>query len=308
LPFAGIKKFFGQSNKHGITSLALSDNIIFDINDFRNTQASNGTTVNGITMLAWMIKNGTIISEYGGLAFANVEIEDCDIVDGTNKPDVTKLPTLETLKIDGSAEIDMSKFGGVFKILREEDKHKPKLVKEAVIQHITEILGENAINENAIAFSEEFAKMTPFGSAVGVTASDGVTLYTGAFEGVDWHESLHRILELIIDPKRRDAIYEQLAKELGVLDEYHKELEQVKEGTPLSLNSAHRLIAEYAADTYMDLMNKRVDLKHFKLLNKILNRILDWGRILWNFKKRNLYKLYLDVNKGKFRNYKGEIL
>ena len=129
---------------------------------------------------------------------------------------------------------------------------------------------------------------------VGKATADAITLYNEAFDGVDYHEAFHRIFELFVPKATRDSIYEKTAQRIGV------DLKQSNESTDFI---GHRQVAEWLADKYMESRRYNVN-TGIQWLDKLINYIVDLVRSYCSISNRDLYRVFLDINSGKYKNQK----
>ena len=291
LPFGGIKQFFIEQNGN-ITALNITDTIKFDLEDFKSVTAKSGVKRQGVNGFAYYLKHGMLRTQYNSMGSANVEIKEAMIDNGKQTSvspnginDTQPIGSVSTV-IDSSA-IDDS----LFKVF--DGKASSKLLSEdKARKHIAEILGENV----PVEFQRTFIRVAS-GAAhvIGNCKTDAIILSSLAFPGVEYHEAFHRIFELLIPSIERDRIYNKIATRLG-LQLYNQDGKENKD--------AFRQVAEYAADHYMNHMNYHMTDLKIPFLTKIYNKIHDWVSVLLHFSDRELYRTFIRVNKGEYRNAK----
>lgn len=292
LPFGGIRQFFVEQNG-AITSLDITDTIKFDLEDFRVVKSPSGVTRQGVNGFAYYLKHGMLRTQYANMGGANVEIKDAMIdrdqsvdvsangVQSTpNMPEATPIGSVSTV-------IDTSSIDDLFKIADPSKKTKP-ISEEKARKHIAEILGEHV----PVEFQPTFIKVAS-GAAhvVGNCKADAIVLSSYAWSGVEYHEAFHRVFELLLPSHERDAIYQKIAKRIGV--ELYQDGKENKQ--------AFREVAEYAADHYMEHMQHHMTDLKIPFLTKIYNKIHDWVSMLWHWSDRDLYKTFIEVNDGKYK-------
>jgi hypothetical protein len=180
------------------------------------------------------------------------------------------------------------------KRMERGDESKPKLTPEQIKKNLRPILCDEVDDPTVIQLITTLSVDPRFKNAavVGLAHADGIKIYKAAFEGVDYHEAFHRIFELFVDPKQRDKVYNTVAKELGLdLSKDSEENNWIR----------HRLVAEHVADAYMDYKGREFNTR-FNWLNRILNKIRDIVNALFRISDRQLYKIFMDVNSGKYRS------
>ena len=282
--FKGIKKFFGQNAD--VQSFSVTPDIRFDRSDILGK---------GLSGLGWYIKTGRLITNFEDIVAPLVSIGDADYFGEIKEQPVNKVPTIneqiETVPDDDIVDIQ---FGDLYKRLTEEDKNKPKLTPEKIKENLRPILGNEVDDETVLDIVTYLATdpRVKDAAVVGKAHKDGITIYSSAFEGVEYHEAFHRIFELFVPIDVRDKIYDAVGKQLGLdLSKDSKENDFAQ----------HRIVAEHVADAYMDY--KAGEFKtRFSLLNRILNKLRDWVNRLFRISDRQLYKIFLEVNSGKYRS------
>jgi len=277
--FKKVKRFFGQHAD--AQSLVITPDIKFDRSDIQDR---------GLTGFAWYIKTGRLVTNYKNVIAPIVSIGDVNYFTPGQTTQATQVNTAEQNGVDDGI-IDLT---GLFKRRTEKDSNKPRLTPEQIKKNLRPILGDEVDDPTVIKIITDIAQDPRFtdASVVGLAHTYGIRLYGDAFTGVDYHEAFHRIFELFVNPQVRDKIYDNVAKRIGVdLSKSSKE----NDYTP------HRLVAEYCADKYMDYKLGEFD-TGIKLLDRVLNYIRDIVNILAHWSDRQLYKVFMEVNSGKYRS------
>ena len=286
--FVNIKKFFGQNAD--VQSLVVTPDIKFDRSDILGE---------GLSGLGWYIKNGRLITDFEDIVAPLVSIGDVGYFDDTkDESSIDQVKTIEEQipeQVKDNDELDIEFFmPDLQKRMGRGDESKPKLTPEQIKKNLRPILGDEVDDPTVIQLITTLSVDPRFENAavVGLAHADGIKIYKAAFKGVDYHEAFHRIFELFVDPKQRDKIYNTVAKELGLdLSKDSEENNWIR----------HRLVAEHVADTYMDYKGREFNTR-FNWLNRILNKIRDIVNALFHISDRQLYKIFMDVNSGKYRS------
>ena len=282
--FKGIKKFFGQNAD--VQSLTITPDIRFDRSDLLGK---------GLSGIGWYVKTGRLITNFEDIVAPLVSVGDAGYFGEVKEQPMNQVPTI-TEQIAEVADDDIVdiQFGDLQKRLTEKDADKPKLTPEKIKENLRPILGDEVDDPVMLQIVTEFATDPKYKDAavVGKAHKDGITIYSAAFEGVEYHEAFHRIFELFVPVELRDKLYSTIGKQLGLdLSKDSKENDYAQ----------HRMVAEYVADAYMEY--KAGEFKtRFSLLNRILNKIRDWVNRLFRISDRQLYKIFLEVNSGKYRS------
>lgn len=289
--FNKIKRFFAN-NKHGIKTLDISPSIKFDMGDFKG---------DGISGIGWYIKRGMFNTRYDGFEAPKVSINNVGLFNSPIIPKQSESTTdpIEPTKIDPASGFDLDDLGAVNwgsapKRKTESDKNKPILTPEQIKKHLRPILGDLVDDPGVVQIIQELDSDPRVKDAcvVGKASHDAITLYNGAFEYVDYHEAFHRIFELFVPATTRNAIYQKVAKAQNI---------DLSSSTKENNFAGHRQIAEWLADKYME--HRRYNIStNYNWLNRIINWISDVARLFWNIGDRKLYKVFLDINSGKYKN------
>ena len=295
-PFSGIKKFFAVND---VKQLKISDSIQFDFDDFATKTSKTGVKRNGLNGFGYYLKHGLLRTQYSGLGSCNVEIADVELEnvggeqignsDTTNIPQIPEAQNGE-ISID-DIDVDDSLIDSFLnKVATQNDVSKKRLPREVAERHIREILGDAV----PVKFIEGFIKVAG-GPAhvIGNCKADAIEISNLAYSGVEYHEAFHRIFETLVAERERDTIYQKIAKREGI-NLYNEDGSENKD--------AFRQCAEYAADRYMDHMNRHMTDIKIPFLTKIFNFIHDWASMFCHIKDRDLYKIFIRVNRGYYKN------
>lgn len=293
LPFKNLRRFFIENNNSNksISSIQISETLNFNLDDFKTVTSTKGIKRQGLNGFAYYLKHNMLCTQYGGMGSCNVEINDVILED--NYVPVVQDNGSIIIPNANSDEVQINE-DVIDALLLKKSKYgtKHQLNKERALRHLREIIGDKV----PVKFENDFltvANCTPF--VIGNCKADCIALSTFAYNGVEYHEAYHRIFEMLLPEKQRDFIYNKIAKRIGV-QLYNKDGSENKQ--------AFRECSEYAADRYMDHMNHHMTDIKIPFLTKIYNKIHDWAAMFIHFNDRDLYRTFIEVNKGKYASIK----
>jgi len=149
---------------------------------------------------------------------------------------------------------------------------------EKSINFIKSKLGDNfdvKVLEDAISLHNG-------GSAMGMTSGNRIDLYKLAEKGTEFHEVYHRASLLLIPRSRRMAIYDQVRTTNDAF-KYATDIE----------------VEEYLAEKFRErLLSNDVDPANGTMINIAFRKISNAFNALSNFKDRDIYRLYRDIETG----------
>lgn len=299
--FANIRKFFAKAENVGKT-LNISPNLTFDFNDFKVVDSTKnpGKQNDGLTGLGWAIKHGWFVTRYGGMNATNVGIDEVALIEdkpiSVEKDDVVSAEeAVKDTNLNTEDILDL--VGFVAKRETEFDVNKPKLTKEQIKKNLRPILGNLVDDPNIFKIIEDcdYDNSKPKAKIVGKASSDAITIYNAAFAGVDYHEAFHRIFELYVPEKTRNAIYDKVAKQLGI---------DLSKSTKENEFYGHRLVAEKVADLYMDTKLNQEKHSKYSFLDRIFTLLNDIVNLFKNLNQLQLYFLFLKTDLGLYKNKK----
>lgn len=293
LPFAGIRRMFveNNSNSNKLDSIKITDTLSFSVDDFKTTTSKNGVVRNGVNGFAFYLKHGMLNTQYVRLGHSNVEIKNAMLEDDS-EPEVQangipEAPSAEQVTEQVDDDID------AFLLKQYTYAKRPKklMTEEKAKRHIQEILGDVQVD-----FVDDFIKvLSGAAHVVGCCKADSIAISSYATPRVEYHEAFHRIFETLIPESKRVKIQKQIAERLG-LTLYNEDGTENKD--------AFREVAEYVADRYMDHMQYHFTDIKIPILSKAFNRVHDWAAQFVHYSDRDLYKIFIEVNKGKYKNAK----
>ncbi len=286
--FVKIKKFFAN-NKDGIKTIDVSNSIKFDFEDFKD---------NGLSGIGWYLKRGMLVTDYERIDAPMVSINDVGISTQQSERINKEEDFIGDSSVDAAVrDVTIDDLIAVqWKTKQVKDSNKPLLTEQSIKKHLRPILGDVVDDPNVVTIMATIANDPRIKNAkvVGKATSDAITLYNEAFDGVDYHEAFHRIFELFVPKATRDSIYEKTAQRIGV------DLKQSNESTDFI---GHRQVAEWLADKYMESRRYNVN-TGIQWLDKLINYIVDLVRSYCSISNRDLYRVFLDINSGKYKNQK----
>ena len=306
--------------------------IEFDIKDF--VDESNKEHSAGVSGIVWYARHGFLNTQFNGfentiLVFdedAGVAIVDRETpIDGNS----TDRAVEENEKLaDVAAESPETKKADV--VLPEPDVEMPKapvkkkkrqyniidddeLAKkesklpdeseridlEQAKQHILDILGDKyfsveQITEHKDLTVEQILNMFKNGPVtLGFCSHEFIKLSKFARRGTEYHEVFHAVVELLLDDKQRQKVYEAYAKAKNI-KLYDKDGNEIVENM--------KAVTEGLADEFMLYAMDRPTIKLTWNIRRLWNSIVSWMKFYNNIGSYKLYKLYRDVNRGKYKD------
>lgn len=275
--FGGLKRWISE---HG--NLVISKNLVFDEDDVNK----NGTGFYGI---GWSIKHGRLLSNVSSIYEPSISLSNPRIDDGTvshkieehaeQEPDVVNnRPKPRSFGEDGGLLDAGASFGVDF--YATDTIPEESLDEDEAREDIKRMLGDAAVE-----FVDDILCILNNGlKALGATLSNVIVLSKLAPKGTQFHESFHWILELLLDNKTRQRIYDAFSR-------LHPEID----------SSNPRNITEGLAEDFRAYANKEKDSSKWA---RFWRRIWNFIKFMFNADKRVLYKLYRDSYRGKYKNIK----
>lgn len=301
--------------------------IEFDMKDFVNEADPKSTGVSG---MVWYARHGFLQTRFNGfentiLVFdedqgvkivdrkpntqgtsvdravqQNEELPKVDIQDVSEQPDVMAMQEeIDPTSVERKSKKQQIIIDDDELAKREEGlpKQTDRVSYEEAKQHIIDILGDKffTIEEMHQDLTVEQAinmfKNGPV--ALGLCRQSMIKLSHYARKGTEYHEAFHRVVEILLNDKQRDKIYESYAKAK------HINLRD-KDGKIITANM--KIVTEGLADEFMLYMTDRPTVKLTWNLKQLWTSIKNWVSFYRNIGSYNLYKLYRDVNRGKYKN------
>lgn len=317
-PIKGIKEFI--MSREGQLALAESNGILqfgesrisFTMDDFKNP--NDKSDVSGISGLGWYIKNGFLTTAFEGfedalINFKDVEIENPDIkvntelspeeyakqdVKNSNKKNLSnddigtdKVPSVHVERTAKKSRIKKRKAIGNKISNRKQEKArelgeiKERLSKIINVSDVDIQITEDVLDDESLV--QSFATLfTGPAHIVGKCYSDAIMIYKYAKAGVEYHEAFHRIAEVLMSEKERNAVYNEWKKYRIIKKD----------------------VAEGIADSFMYYMKYKEYPEWAKISNvrQLLNKIGSFVRVLYSVRSKTLYKLFTEIQNGSYRD------
>ena len=168
---------------------------------------------------------------------------------------------------------------------------------EEAKQHILDILGDRYFvveEEHKDLTVEQAINMFKNGpTTLGFCRQSIIGLSKYARRGTEYHEAFHRVVEILLNDKQRNKVYEAYAKAK------HIKLRDAEDNVIVENMKA---VTEGLADEFMLYMNDRPTIKLTWNLKQLWYSIKNWANFYNNIGSYTLYKIYRDVNRGKYKN------
>ena len=292
-----------SNNKQYIT---LPNGLSFNRDDI--THKNDDGTI-GSTYLGYLIRNGIIYTRAKSLGYRQINISNLRLEDKVKpsvdskenfKPSQTVqdrrrgrvVNTIEQIqKISSKRNGRLFEISDILNISNDRNTVQQAAYMSGVQSYFDKILGSNGRVEFTKEHEKYLEQITQNQAAIGVCTTELIKLSRYAPMSTAYHEAFHKVLELCVDDKLRQSLY----------DSYRS-----YNGKSLS----DRDVAEGLADQFVDYMSNWQSFKEskgfykIKPLFKTIGFYIGVGRN-YGFKTlRNLFQLYRDTNKGKYANTK----
>ena len=304
--------------------------IEFDMKDFVDQNNPNSVGVSGIV---WYARHGFLQTHFNGFDYTLLVFDEDAGVNIVDRPTVSNKP-FEDAVIDENeaiqeAQIEEQAIKDETKVdVSQVDKEKPKATntnkrKNVVLldddelakkekslpkesdrvsveegrKHILDILGDKYFAINEIykdATVEQMINMFKNGEvALAYCKESFIALSKFMRRGTEYHEAFHRVAELLMSDKERNRLYNSYAKakHIKIYD---------SNGKPIAANM--KKVTEGVADEFAMFMIDRPTIKLSWNLKLLLNSIKNWIKFYNKIGSYKLYKIYHDVNSGKYKN------
>lgn len=273
--FGSLRKWIKENG-----SLVISKNLVFDEDDVDRAGK-------GFSGIGWSIRHGRLLSNLSGIYQPSISISNPKINDGTvneapetnvgEDPTEPRQPRPRGPELSGLLGNHFD-FGADF--YATEELPEETLDEQEAREDIASILGDTAVE-----FVDDILCILQNGlKALGVTLSDVIVLSKLAADGVQFHESFHKIIELLIDDKTRQRIYKAFSR-------LHPEIDS---------NNPRQITEGLAEDFRAYAKNEKRSSKWTRFWRHIWRFVTT----MFNADKRVLYKMYRDAYRGKYRNIK----
>lgn len=292
-----------SNNKQYIT---LPNGLSFNRDDI--THKNDDGTI-GSTYLGYLIRNGIIYTRAKSLGYRQINISNLRLEDKVKpsvdskenfKPSQTVqdrrrgrvINTIEQIqKISSKRNGRLFEISDILNISNDRNTVQQAAYMSGVQSYFDKILGSNGRVEFTKEHEKYLEQITQSQAAIGVCTTELIKLSRYAPMSTAYHEAFHKVVELCVDDKLRQSLY----------DSYRS-----YNGKSLS----DRDVAEGLADQFVDYMSNWQSFKESKGFSKIKPLFKTIGFYIgvgrnYGFKTlRNLFQLYRDTNNGKYANTK----
>lgn len=292
-----------SNNKQYIT---LPNGLSFNRDDI--THKNEDGTI-GSTYLGYLIRNGIIYTRAKSLGYRQINISNLRLEDKVKpsvdskenfKPSQTVqdrrrgrvVNTIEQIqKISSKRNGRLFEISDILNISNDRNTVQQAAYMSGVQSYFDKILGSNGRVEFTKEHEKYLEQITQSQAAIGVCTTELIKLSRYAPMSTAYHEAFHKVVELCVDDKLRQSLY----------DSYRS-----YNGKSLS----DRDVAEGLADQFVDYMSNWQSFKESKGFSKIKPLFKTIGFYIgvgrnYGFKTlRNLFQLYRDTNNGKYANTK----
>lgn len=280
-PFYGLKSWFDLYKKDKLT--ILPGVLEFD----RKMVGLDPSAPKGISVLGYYIKNGLIKTDFVGMSDALIYIKDVALVEKDNgktqqqiEKSVLDNPGVKVESADDLSAFFEQEFGAKFtsdQLSKQQDENELRERARTIIRKLTGL--------NNVETEDDILGVTQSGLYIlGKAQLDSITLSTYAPVGTEYHESWHRISNLLMEDKQREKLFNRMRKKYG------KELSDVE-------------IDEILAERFKEFqlgVAENIDYSVTSLFKRAWNFI----KALANLKDIRLAWLYTAINRGEFAKLK----
>jgi hypothetical protein len=297
---ARVRTLFGQSSQQ---KMQLTNGLVFDKEDFTHHNTEPGSQ-DGSTWFGYMLRNGLLGSSAKRLGYKELRLDNLRVVlkNSEEQPTIRKeLQQAEQQrpKINVRTEDIFDRLSKLRMTVNESeiDVNRGSEEQESFVNSVTEyfnnVLGTTA---GTLSFTDEkFLKsISKNERVIGICTSEGIKLSKYAPLSVAWHEAFHKIFELAIPAKDRDALY----------DAYKN-----RWWRKLITKPTDREVAEAFADMFVTYMQNKnalnnADSFYKKAKSWIKTFGFNIGMMLSIGKKNaeNIYTMYNDINRGAYKD------
>ena len=307
-------------------NLSSSDNILFKqiansfVGDKQFITLPNGLSFNkddithnnqdgtiGSTYLGYLMRNGIVYTRakslgYRQLNISNLRIEDKNKVNINNTEHEPKLTgtqyrrrervvnTIEQIqKIQQNRNGRLFDISSIFDIVDSRNAVQQAAYMNGVQDYFNKVLGSNGSVEFTKEHEKYLQQITSNQAVIGMCTTQLIKLSRYAPMSTAYHEAFHKVLELCVDDKLRQSLYDSFRSYQGQ-------------------SLTDRDVAEGLADQFVEYMSNWKNFKEgkgftkVKALFKVIGFYVGVG-INYGFKTlRDTFILYRDTNKGKYAN------
>ena len=300
--------------------------IEFDMKDFVNEADPKSTGVSG---MVWYARHGFLNAQFNGFEYtllvfdedAGVTIVDRDVDSQKSATDRAVEQNEELPKVDpetpeqkaATAAVEeevppvVTRKSNKTQIIIDEDelakrevalpKEDERVSFEEGKQHIIDILGDKFFTVEELHSGitvEQAINMFKNGPAVlGLCKQSMIKLSRFARKGTEYHEAFHRVVEILLNDKQRQKVYKAYAKAKHI---------KLYDNNDNVIVENMKLVTEGLADEFMMYMNDKPTVKLTWNLKQLWSSIKNWVNFYKSIGSITLYKMYRDVNRGKYKN------
>lgn len=300
--FRQISNAFSNDKQH----ITLPNGLSFNRDDI--THKNDDGTI-GSTYLGYLIRNGIIYTRAKSLGYRQINISNLRLEDKVKpsvdskenfKPSQTVqdrrrgrvVNTIEQIqKISSERNGRLFEISDILNIVNDRNTVQQAAYMNGVQSYFDKVLGSNGRVEFTKEHEKYLEQITQSQAAIGVCTTELIKLSRYAPMSTAYHEAFHKVLELCVDNKLRQSLYNSYRSYNG------KSLSDID-------------VAEGLADQFVDYMSNWQSFKESKGFSKIKPLFKTIGFYIgvgrnYGFKTlRNLFQLYRDTNKGKYANAK----
>lgn len=301
--------------------------IEFDIKDFVNEQ--NPDNSDGVSGIVWYARHGLLKTRFGG--FTNTVIvfdEDAgaaivdktpikkesleEIKDNNEKLADTAKQNPSIINIEeqpssgqegeeyiGSVKTDNKKINTVDddELSKMEDSlpsDKDRINIVEAKKNVLRMLGQCGLQilDRDKTFEQALNMFKNGPASLGLCKNSFLGVSKFARRGTEYHESFHKVCEILLSDKKRDLVYKAYAKA--------KHIKLYDDNNKLIVSNL-KLVTEGLADEFMMWAMDRPTIK-LSSIKEFLNSVKAWKDFYKNIGSFNLYLLYRRINSGKYAN------
>ena len=282
-PFTVIAAYF--RDHENVQELRFSDDLVFSRDDI------------GKFGYHWMMDHGWLTTDYAGVTNPIISATDVQIEKGPDNPQPSQ-PTndenpitpegttdLESLDIDDlltdannlytteGTENDVLGDMGLGHRIDRSKKITP-IRKEKAKQTFKRMLGDSM----PVEWVSTLMDIISDPDVVGMCKASSILIMEAAESGTDYHESFHAVLELLMDKKDREAIYNHYRKSYG--------------------NRSEKEIAEDLADKFFAY--SKYTFHPTNTIGKFFAKMWSWIRAMYITRDSMLTRLFVSADWGKY--------
>ena len=218
-PFKGLATWFKRHPNIKTIRIGKS-RLTFSREDFSNPTVKGDTL--GLSGLAWMMKNGMIVTDFEGIgnprfSFTDIELqnEKPEKEAGDEEGIIDINEDLNIYEVDDDGEsISLDLFGDDLdpdSMYHRQNKKASKTInKEKAIKRLRKMFGDKVsvqVVENIASFVRNATA-----NVVGAVVGDTIFLSESAEYGTEYHEAFHRVSRLLLPASLRKILYKGIKK------------------------------------------------------------------------------------------------